>query len=591
MKKLLPVIFLLFSQLIIAQNDFLLAENYYRQNEYEKAIQLYKKLYKKSPYNTTYLKRLIACYQETDNFLTAENLLKNRLEKNKKASYLNVYLGYNFERQYKKEIAKEYYNKAISSIEKNAGFGGVIGSTFKNYNLLDEAVRAYEKTMEVNPKSNYLFQIAQIYGEKGDFEKMFQSYIDMVDKKESYLKNVSQRYAAKYITDDSENENNILFKKTLLKKSASNPKAVWNRLLSWLFIQQKDFNKAFIQEKGLYARNADELSSIVDLGKIAFNNKDYETAEKCFDFVLAKTNYPAEKVSAQFYKIQIAVATKQSNIEEQFQTIFNEYGKNSNTFPLQIAYADYLTFEKNEPEKAKQILEEAMPFAKSKFQKARLKIKLGEVLVFTGKFNKALIYYSQVQTRLKNHPLAQEARFKVAQTSYFKNDFKWAMAQLKVLKGSATQLIANDATDLFLTISDNEPKDSIATGLTKYAKADLLAFQHKNEEAIAVLNSILKDFNGQSIEDEALFKQAKLFNKEEQYESTITNLEKIITMDAEGILVDDSLYELAELYNTKLNQPEKAQEYYQKIIFEHPSSIYVVDARKKFRKLRGDNIN
>ena len=212
-------------------------------------------------------------------------------------------------------------------------------------------------------------------------------------------------------------------------------------------------------------------------------------------------------------------------------------------------------------------------------------------MVFIGKFNKALLYFSQVQTQLKNHPLSQEARFKVAQTSYFKGDFKWAKTQLKVLKGSTTQLFANDAVDLFLVISDNEPKDSIPSGLVDFANADLLAYQNKNKEAIFIYNSILKKYQGQSIEDEALFKQASLYIKEIQYEKAISNLLKVISIDPEGILVDDSYYLLAEIYENNIKDIKKASEYYQKIIFEKASSIYLVEARKKYRKLRGDSIN
>ena len=259
-------------------------------------------------------------------------------------------------------------------------------------------------------------------------------------------------------------------------------------------------------------------------------------------------------------------------------------------FVHKVEYANYLTFTKNSPEKAVIVLEKAMTFANSRFTKAMVKLKLGEVLVYTGNFNKALIYFSQVQTKFKNHFLGQEARFKVAQTSYFKNDFKWAKAQLKVLKGSATQLIANDAANLFLTISDNQPKDSIPSGLKEYAKADLLAFQNKNEEAITLLTAVIIKYKGQPIEDEALFKQAKLLVKQHKYDDAILNYAKIIALDKEGIYIDDVYYQMAELYNTELNNPEKAKEYYQKIIFDHASSIYLVDARKKFRKLRGDTI-
>ncbi|CAA0148956.1 conserved hypothetical protein [Tenacibaculum maritimum] len=589
MKKILFVTFLIFSNVIIAQNDYLIAENYYRQGAYEKATQFYLKLYGKNKYNTTYLRKLISCYQETGNFLQADKLLRERIKQQPSQIYLNIFLGYNYERQQKNEKAKEFYSKTLQLLEKDANYGGVVGRAFREYNLLDYAIKAYEKAMLKQPKANFSFQIAQIYGEQGNVEKMFQSYINMIDKNANYLKNV-KRYISRYITDDNEDQNNILLKKTLLKKSISNPKNAWNQLLSWLFIQQKDFGKAFIQEKALYAREDKFLSRMKKLGEISFENKDYEIAQKSFDFFISKTTYPQEKIDGIYHKIQIAILQKKLGVEEKIQAIFEEYGKNKTTLPIQIAYADYLTFQKNQPEKAKQVLEEAMLFTTSKFQEAQLKIKLGDILVFTEQFNKALLYFTQVQTKLKGHTLAQEARFKVAQTSYFKNDFKWAMAQLKVLKSSSSQLIANDATELFLIISDNQSKDSIPSGLKRYAKADLLAFQNKNEDAIIVLNDVIIAFKGQPIEDEALFKQAKLFIEEAKFDSAIANLENIIRLKVDGILVDDSLYELAELYRTKLNQPEKASEYYQKIIFDHQSSIYLVDARKKYRKLRGEEI-
>ncbi|MCD9611562.1 tetratricopeptide repeat protein [Tenacibaculum maritimum] len=589
MKKILFVTFLIFSNVIIAQNDYLIAENYYRQGAYEKATQFYLKLYGKNKYNTTYLRKLISCYQETGNFLQADKLLRERIKQQPSQIYLNIFLGYNYERQQENEKAKEFYSKTLQLLEKDANYGGVVGRAFREYNLLDYAIKAYEKAMLKQPKANFSFQIAQIYGEQGNVEKMFQSYINMIDKNANYLKNV-KRYISRYITDDNEDQNNILLKKTLLKKSISNPKNAWNQLLSWLFIQQKDFGKAFIQEKALYAREDKFLSRMKKLGEISFENKDYEIAQKSFDFFISKTTYPQEKIDGIYHKIQIAILQKKLGVEEKIQAIFEEYGKNKTTLPIQIAYADYLTFQKNQPEKAKQVLEEAMLFTTSKFQEAQLKIKLGDILVFTEQFNKALLYFTQVQTKLKGHTLAQEARFKVAQTSYFKNDFKWAMAQLKVLKSSSSQLIANDATELFLIISDNQSKDSIPSGLKRYAKADLLAFQNKNEDAIIVLNDVIIAFKGQPIEDEALFKQAKLFIEEAKFDSAIANLENIIRLKVDGILVDDSLYELAELYRTKLNQPEKASEYYQKIIFDHQSSIYLVDARKKYRKLRGEEI-
>ena len=590
MKNLFLIIALFSVSFVLCQNSSSLAESYFREGAYEKASQLYESLEKNNPFNTRYLKRLITCYQETSNYEKAANLLLKKLLKNPSQHYLRIEIGYNLDRQQKTALAKKEYDVAIEAINSNPSLGGIMGRMFQQNNLLDYAIEAYSKTMRLNKNTSYEFQIAQIYGEKGEFEKMFDSYIQLIDKDENYLGGV-QRFTSRYINEDATNSNNIAFKKSLLKKSISNPKNVWNELLSWLFTKQKEYGKAFIQEKALFNRDPAYIETVFRLGKIAFENNDNTTAKKCFNFILEKINFIEEKITAELFLLKIAVKTTNKNSTPLFEKTLQEYGVNRNSLEIQLEFADYLTFKRNSPLEAIEVLEKALSLSTSKFKNARIKLKLGEVLVFTGRFNKALLYFSQVQTQLKNHPLSQEARFKVAQTSYFKGDFKWAKSQLKILKGSTTQLIANDAVDLFLVISDNEPKDSISSGLLDFAKADLLAYQNKNAEAIAIYSALAKKYQGQNIEDEVLFNQAALYLKESQYENTISNLLKIISIDAEGILVDDSYYLLAEVYKNKIKDTEKASEYYQKIIFEKPSSIYLVDARKKYREIRGDIIN
>jgi len=578
------------SYLAYSQNNSSLAENYFREGEYEKASQLFETLEKNNPFNTRYLKRLITCYQETNNYKKAENHLREKLLKNPSQQYLRIEIGYNFDRQKKSILAKEEYDFAIKAIDSDPGLGPFMGRMFQQNNLLNYAIAAYSKTMKLNENASYEFQIAQIYGEKGEFEKMFEFYIALIDKNEGYLTGV-QRYVSKYINEDASNNNNVAFKKSLLRRSISNPKNAWNELLSWLFTKQKEYNKAFIQEKALFNRDPNYIETMFRLGKIAFENNNTKTAKECFEFILEKTNFIEEKLTAELFLLKIMTKNAEKEYGFFFEKVLQKYGVNRNTLEIQLEFANYLTFKKNNPVEAIKVLEKAITLSSSKFKTAKIKLKLGEVLVFTGRFNKALLYFSQVQTQLKNHPLAQEARFKVAQTSYFKGDFKWAKSQLKILKGSTTQLIANDAVDLFLIISDNEPKDSIPSGLIDFAKADLLAYQNKNIEAILAYNKILEKYQGQTIEDEAMFNQASIYLKEKQYNKAIGNLLKIISINVDGILVDDSYYLLAEIYKNNIKDYQKASEYYQKIIFDKPSSIYLVNARKKYRELRGDVIN
>ena len=187
--------------------------------------------------------------------------------------------------------------------------------------------------------------------------------------------------------------------------------------------------------------------------------------------------------------------------------------------------------------------------------------------------------------------MAQEARFKVAKTSYYKGDFEWAQIQLDVLRKSASQLIANDAMELSLMIRDNSLEDSTQTALKKFARADLLALQNKDKEAIAKLDDILTNHKGEKIEDEALLKQAALFEKTKQLEKAEASYNKLIELYPDEIVADDAYFKLAKLYEDKLAQPEKAKDLYEQIIYNFADSIYFVEARKRFRALRGDAIN
>jgi len=280
-----------------------------------------------------------------------------------------------------------------------------------------------------------------------------------------------------------------------------------------------------------------------------------------------------------------------NKVQKQYDELIEIHGYKSQTLQLQIAYANFLTFKKDLPEPAIAILKNSLELPLNTRGTAYVKLALGDILVFDKKFNQALIYFSQIQKKLKNDVLGQNARYKVAQTSFYKGDFDWALTQLKVLRGSTSQLIANDAMQLSLLISDNSFEDSTQTALRKYARADLLAYQNKTTEAIAELNNILLDHKGEKIEDEALLKQGELLEGLKDYTAAELNYRKIIEFYGSGILADDAHFQLGELYRRILNEPEKAKAQYEKIIYNYQDSYYFPQARQNFRRLRGDSIN
>jgi len=287
--RLLFTAFLLFICFAVSGQKQELAQSYFRNGEYEKAILLFEPLYQSNPIRQDYFKTLLTCYQQLEDYEMAQKLLETQLNRFANQLYLHVEIGYNYQLQGLDEIAKKEYEKAINSIQMNPGLGYMIGRTFRENHLLDYALESYQLAKKLNPKLNTEISEAQIYGEKGDLEKMFSLYLDLIDKNENYYSTI-QRYAGNFITTDSQDPINLLFKKLLLKRAQSDPKDSWNILLSWLFMQQQDFDKALVQEKSLYLRNPGNFIRIKEIGIVAYENNDLETSKECFQYILKKND-------------------------------------------------------------------------------------------------------------------------------------------------------------------------------------------------------------------------------------------------------------------------------------------------------------
>lgn len=571
------------------------ARNYFDQGEFEKAILSYKKAVKQDPSNQNALAGLVKSYQATQQYEEAQASLLNARSKVRDQGFVIAELGYNYQLQHKDSLAQAHYNEAINLVALKETSPYQLGKFFQNKSLLEEAVKTYTTAMETNPRVNFELQLAKIYGELGEIEKMFSSYLDLVNKRTTYI-GLAQRNFSQYITEDPFNEPNIIFRKLLLKRLQQDQNILYNQLLSWLFIQQKDYNKAFAQEKAIYNRTDGVIDGLLDLAIITQEERQYDIAKKVITYLKEETYDTAVQIEAEQRLLQIAIieastAEERLEIKSRFEAILADQDAQEDAIPLQIDYAHFIAFDMGKSIEAIDFLKKQLKLPHSRFGEARLKMELADVLVLEEKFNQALIYYSQVQNKIKNNVISQKARFKVAKTSYYKGDFKWAENQLNILKAGATQLIANDALELLLVIRDNSQDDSLQTALKKYAKADLLAYQNKKEDAIKAYAAILEQHKGEEIEDEAFLSQALLLEEKGSYKKAENNYLSIIDFYNDGILADDAHYRLALLYENKLDKPNKAKQHYERIIFDFADSIYLVQAQKSFRRLRGDQIN
>ena len=589
MKKILAILILFFSLWANAQNEQL-ANNYFDRGDFEKALLSYEDLLKNQIGNFNYFQRIIECYQQLQQYDKAQKAIEVQLDKFKQNQLL-VELGYNFQLQKDQEKANKYYNQAIDKIKKNANEVYGIAYVFERKALVDYALLAYKTALEKDPQMSFNFQMATLYGQQGNTDLMIDTFLQEAYQNPQNLPLI-QNQLSRFMTENVDASFNDSLKKALLLRAQKTQDIFWNDFLSWLFIQQKEYGKAFIQQKAIYKRNPDSFANIVNLGQMAIDDNDQDSATEILNFVLQNTRDLDLLIQSNSYLIEMKIdhATEKDypTITAELDKLIKEFGVSPYTLSLLKLQADFNAFHLNNPEKAKAILKSAMEMPINRYQLAEVKMELADILLFEEKFNQALIYYSQIDEDMSGDVIGQEASLKTAKTSYFKTDFEWASHQLKVLKSASSQLIANDALDLFLLISDNTVEDSLQVALKKFARADFLLYQNKKAAALAGFQLILKEHKGEDIEPVTLLRIGKIYEKMGDFANALANYDAIITKHKDCIYIDEALYFSAEIYNLQLKDLEKAKLLYEEMLTKHEDSIFYVDSRNKYRKLRGD---
>lgn len=569
-----------------------LAENYFEQGAYDKALSLYQRLVEEQPRQPKYVLGLVRTYQQLSKFDQAENLLKSRLLEPRIFPLYYIALANNFNMQRQVDSAQIYIDKALNYTFEQPNYTVSMGKALTDLSLLNAAKSLYQGVMQRYPEKDFNLQLARVYGELGELEPMFETYLTLMESTPRFIPSI-QRYLETYITEDPSNPGNIQLKTALIKRLAQQQEPLYNSLLSWLFGQQKEYGKAFIQEKAIFMRNPGDLTGIKQLGYAALNDEQPSMAKTIFSFVLETAVDPRERLAAHLEILRLDRSMKQrppQEIEMSYTELIQQYQAFDLT-QLNLDYADFLAFDLDRSQEAIALLNKAADRAEKSYAEGRLRLLLGDILVFNEQYNEALVNYALVQSVLKDDDLAQEAKFKEAQTSYFRGDFEWAQTQLKVLKSSTAQKMSNDAIALHVLINENTLEDSTQIALKKFAGAQLLMHQKKYSSAIEAFMTLQAEEQIDRLADDILHNLGTLYQLTKAPERAKVQWETLINEYPDSVYIDDALFALSQLMLSEFMAPEEAKTYLEEIIFNHADSIYFIDAQKQYRKLRGDQIN
>lgn len=585
-------------------NDEKLARYYMGKGEFEKAVDYTKKLHRKSN-STQFYEMHLTCLSKLEDWNEAEKTIEKQIKQ------------YPFENKFKLDLAELYELKGEPKksddiyrelIKNSAGSTNRIlglSRSLKDAGKYDLALEALLLGKKENENYPFHFQISEIYSIKGNTSAMIDELLDVLKINHSYSGSVKILLSRYLELDGDEDDplvlkNRELLKKALLiriQKDASS--TVYPEFLIWLYTLENNFEGALIQAKALDRREKGDGRRVIQLAREAVSAQAFNVAIQAYESVIDKGSNniyfktaKIEKIHTGYLKLQVMKSSKEAigQLILEYEAALNELGKNGGTLGLIMELAEIHAFYNQSAEKSISLLQEALKIPRLEEEEiGRLKIQLADAYLIHNEIWEASLLYSQVEKAFKHDPLGAEAKFKNAKVSYYAGDFSWAQAQLKVLKASTTKLIANDALQLSLLITDNMGLDTTTAPMLLFAEADLLMTQRKFDQAFQKLDTLEKKFPFHKLKDDILYRKAQAHVEMYEYQKAIDRLLEINTAHKNDLLADDALFLLGEIYQNKLNDPEKAAEYYKKILFEHKGSLLVNEARKRFRNLRGDD--
>lgn len=574
-------------------NELQLAQQYSANGEPEKADDIYQKLYKQDneTYFTVFITNLIAIKKLDE----AEGIAKKMSRRHPEVLEYTLKLATVYTQQGKTDEANELYEGLIKKMPADVAAISMLGMQFYQNGNIDQAIQTFKQGRKLlNNDAPFVNELLTLYRYKRDKTALTEEYLNLLPQNKGYIDQAQSVLANLYDAADYD-----MLKFALLKRMQKEPdENAYVEMLIWQYLQRKDYNQALTQAIALNRRGKNEDSNLYDLCRTLADEEAYDAAIRGFEYLISKGKESPVYISA---KIEL-INTKSEKItsgrylpadllslEADYNNLLFEFGKGRNTVYAIQRLARLEAFKLHKLAEAQRLLEEAVKIPGLSAQAvASCKLDLGDMYLLNGQPWEATLLYSQVEKDFPDSEMEQDAKLRNAKLAYYTGDFVYAKGMLDVLKAATSKLIANDALNLQLLIQDNTIADTAGDALKMYARADLQIFAERPEKALKILDSVDKKFPGNTLADDILMAKAKLFIANKEYQQAAAALKSITENYTQDLWADDAVFMLGDIYENDLNDKELAKSYYQKIITDYPGSLWVNEARKRFRILRGD---
>jgi len=586
---------------VTANNEDQMAMQFFQDRNFEKAVELYSHIYTRSPsyYNYTYY---FYCLVETQGYDEAKKLVRSRQKTEQDALKYEVDLGYVYFREGNLAKSKKLYEDAVKHLPADMNQLNELASAFYSKGELDYVISTYKRGRELMPGlQNIGFELASAYERSGNIREAIGEYLNFLAMDRNYESTVRDHLQALLAQDDDYSKHTAL-RQILLEHIQKEPdKAYYSELLWWYSIQEKDFELALTQAKALDRRLKEGGSRMMDLANLAVSNGNFDVAFEAYKYIIAKGSsnvyYEAacrDQLHTKYIMLTGNPGTQTRDLVELQKSMLEEIRKWENypgAIPLILDLAHLDAFCLSSPDEALDMLDLVAGWqGLTEKERADVKMELADIHLYRGDMWTSTVLYQQIYRDFKNDATGQEAKFRNARLSYFMGEFEWAKAQLDILKAATSKFIANDAMALSILITNNYDPDSNTLALGIYSRAELADFRNKEDLALLSLDSIPMLFTEHPILDNVTYRKGEIYLKLAKYTLADSMFAIVIRNHPEDIITDEAIMNRAVIHETWMGDKQGAMAFYQDLLNNYPGSLFVPEARKRYRTLRGDTI-
>lgn len=594
MRFIVVILILLFSLSGVAQQvDSQLAYTYYQNKEYDKAAELFLKLYERTR-SSNFLDYHIICLINGKQYDKAEDVLKKFLKADDTNKDFMVNLGYTYSQQGKTNKSEEYYEKAIKKLIPNGSDINNLANRFRDIREYGWSVKTYLKGRELLKQPDaFLSELGDCYMLERNFEEMFSLFVQALEVRPAEIDNITSKlnYARTFDIGSSVDaviEPNL---KKILAKPGYNP--VFDELAIWYALQKSDYRQALGHAVRLNQKVAEKSHVFLNIARSAALAGQYTVAKEAYTKVLdrGKENNPyyneAEKqilICKYDESEQLKAATTQyDQLAKEFRQYLQAYGNNSGNLDLMLLLSDIYAYRLHQLDSANLVLQKAENTRQMGNLLSIIKSKRADLLVFMDNPWEATILYTQIEKENPNNDAGYEAKLKKARLAYFSGDLMWAKAQYDVLKGATSKLVSNDAIKMAHFINSNYEEEGDNSALEKLARTEYLIYRQQEKAALPTLDSIISH-SQPGIADYASLVKAKLFANQGKYAEAETLLRKLQKESEQTYVRAEAIFDLASL-KVRTNDKAKAMELYRTLVTDYPGSVYSIESSKIYREL------